>query len=156
MSAMKWLGLVLLAGCAARPQPAEVEVARDVSRPVYSIAAFDPARLQGAWVQVAGFGYACNSGSLEVAYAIAYDLCGVSGRVSGVASPGLPGRFETADGALWVLWADADDRTLVIGGPDGRIGAILNRGPEISADRMKAARDILAFNGYDVARLVRY
>jgi len=44
----------------------------------------------------------------------------------------------------------------VMGGPDGRIGAVLNRGAEIPSDRMTAARDILTFNGYDVTRLVAY
>lgn len=156
MSAMKRLVWVLaLAACAARP--VAVEPVRDVSRQVYSIAGFDPARLAGDWVQVAGFAAACSGGALRVAAVVSYDLCLPSGRASGRAlASAVPGRFETADGALWVLWADADDRTLVLGGPDGRIGAVLNRGAEIPSDRMTAARDILTFNGYDVTRLVAY
>ncbi len=156
MPAMKRLFLVLaLAACA--PKPAPVAYVRDLSRPVYSIAAFDPARLSGDWVQVAGFGKACSGGQLQVARAISYDLCLPAGRASGTAeATGVPGRFDTGHGALWVLWADADNRTLVIGAPDGRIGAVLNRGAGISADRMKAARDILGFNGYDTQQLVSY
>lgn len=156
MPAMKRLGLVLALGaCAAAPE--KVDVARDTSRPVYSIAGFDPARISGDWVQVAGFEKSCDGGRLSVEAAVAYQLCATGGRVADVAKPtGVPGRFATPDGDLWVLWADADNRTLVIGGPDGRMGAVLNRGPDISADRLQAARDILAFNGYDVSRLVRY
>ena len=146
--------LVLLAACTARPEP--VSVTRDLSRPVYSIAGFDAARLSGDWVQVAGFG-ACAGGSLQVGAGVAYDLCLASGQARGEAqATGVPGRFQTKDGGLWVLWADADNRTLVIGGPDGRIGAVLNRGADISPDRLTAARDILSFNGYDVARLRAY
>jgi apolipoprotein D and lipocalin family protein len=54
-----------------------------------------------------------------------------------------------------VLWADADYRTLVIGTPDGSFGFILNRGG-FPADRLKAAREILAWNGYDLTQLVVY
>lgn len=157
MPAMKRaLLLLLLAACAA-PRPVAAPGVRDLSRPVYSIAGFDAARLAGDWHQVAGFSATCHGGTLEVTGTLAYDLCLPSGRSAAEAAPtGTPGRFQSGDGALWVLWADADDRTLVIGGPDGRIGAILNRSGDISADRMKAARDILSFNGYDTSRLVTY
>ena len=156
MSAMKWVwALALLAGCAA--PVAEETYIRAVEKPVYSIAGFDPARLSGDWVQVAGFGRACQGGRLQMAAALSYDLCLPSGRAAGVArASGVPGRFEAPEGALWVLWADADDRTLVIGGPDGRMAAVLNRAGGISSDRMQAARDILGFNGYDVSHLVVY
>ena len=53
----------------------------------------------------------------------------------------------------WVLWADTDVRTLVVGTPSGAFGFILDRGA-LPADRAVAARQILAFNGYDTARLV--
>ena len=47
----------------------------------------------------------------------------------------LKGRFalDGLDEPLWVLWADADMRTLVIGTPSGRLGFIL-----ISQSRMRA------------------
>ena len=70
-----------------------------------------------------------------------------------------PGRLKIRlDGVpfaadYWVLWVDTDYRTAVVGTPAGRSGWILNREPTIPADRLKAARDILAFNGYDLTQL---
>lgn len=152
---LAWL-LVLLA-CAPRPEVPAASGPRDLSSQVYSIAGFDPARLAGDWVQVAGFGAGCSGGRLSMEAGLDYDLCLASGRASGRAeATQVPGRFDSKDGALWVLWADADNRTLVIGGPDGRMGAVLNRAGGISADRLQAARDILAFNGYDLSRLRAY
>ena len=54
----------------------------------------------------------------------------------------------------WVLWADGDYRTLVIGTPSGQFGFVLNRDSTVPADRMDAVRDILTFNGYRVAEMV--
>lgn len=68
-----------------------------------------------------------------------------------------PGRFDLQGiGPLWVLWADADNRTVVLGTPSGAYGFILNRDPSLPSDRLNAARDILAFNGYDVGKLDVY
>jgi len=52
-----------------------------------------------------------------------------------------------------VLWVDEGYRTAVVGAPNGRSGWILNRDPQIPADRLAAAREILDFNGYDLSRL---
>ncbi|MEZ5912411.1 MAG: hypothetical protein R3D84_09475 [Paracoccaceae bacterium] len=70
-----------------------------------------------------------------------------------------PGRFRPALGGVagqswWVLWLDSGARTLVVGTPSGDFGAILDReGAAIPPDRMQAAREVLAFNGYDLTRL---
>jgi apolipoprotein D and lipocalin family protein len=53
----------------------------------------------------------------------------------------------------WVLWVDADYRTLVVGTPSGSFGIILNRTADLPPDRLAAARDVLAWNGYDLTRL---
>ena len=76
-----------------------------------------------------------------------------------VAGPGrLKVSFPTVPfaGAVdyWVLWVDEGYRTAVVGAPNGRSGWILNRDPVIPADRLQAARDVLAFNGYDLSRLL--
>lgn len=55
---------------------------------------------------------------------------------------------------LWVVWVDEGFRTAAIGTPDGSYGWILDRAPNGGADRIKAAREILTFNGYDAAQLV--
>jgi apolipoprotein D and lipocalin family protein len=57
------------------------------------------------------------------------------------------------DAPWWIIWADTNLRTLAIGTPDGRFGFILNKGPDLPADRMNAAREIFDFNGYNLSRL---
>ena len=61
----------------------------------------------------------------------------------------------TREGAdpIWVIWVDEDHRTAVLGTPSGRFGMIVNRTKTLRADRLKAAREILAFNGYDISKL---
>lgn len=148
---------LLLAACAPKPVP--VPVYRDIARPVYSIAAFDPARISGHWVQVAGFGGACQGGAMEIGSVTKYNLCLPTGMAQGAGAmtASVPGRFDLQGlGDFWVLWADADNRTLVVGARSGRYGFILNREPGLPADRLTAARDILKFNGYDVEKLVVY
>lgn len=54
---------------------------------------------------------------------------------------------------LWVIWVDDGFRTAAIGTPDGTYGWIVDRRPEGGADRLKAAAEILDFNGYDIARM---
>ena len=149
--------LLLLAACAAKPPP-EVSF-RDTTTQVYSIAGLDPSRITGHWVQVAGFGPACKGGTIEIGAVTQYALCLPNGvqTGAGVMTSTLPGRFDLPGvGPFWVLWADADDRTLVIGAPSGRYGLVLNRAAAIPADRLTAARDILRFNGYDVTKLSVY
>ncbi len=70
--------------------------------------------------------------------------------------PAGPGRFVIGDQLWWVLWADADYRTLAIGTPSGQFGLILNRDGALPPDRLRAAREIFDFNGYDIARLRSY
>lgn len=149
--------LTVLAACA--PKPVQDVSFRDTSRQVYSIAGLDPARINGHWVQVAGFGAACSGGSMEIGATTQYALCLADGVKAGTGAmtSTLPGRFDLPGvGPFWVLWADGDDRTLVIGAPSGRYGFVLNREAAIPVDRMKAARDILQFNGYDVGKLNVY
>ncbi len=64
-----------------------------------------------------------------------------------------PGRLEGI-APEWVLWMDADARTMVLARPDGSGARILDRGAP-SPDRMRAAETVLDFNGFDPARLVR-
>ncbi|UYV36270.1 lipocalin family protein [Rhodobacteraceae bacterium D3-12] len=72
-----------------------------------------------------------------------------------------PGRFEETGGqafggaALWVLWMDADDRTVAIGTPNGRFGWIMDRKATGGQDRIKAASDIMEWMGYDLSKAQR-
>jgi len=77
-----------------------------------------------------------------------------------VLTPAGPGRWRPVDpdGAgfdaeLWVMWMDFDDRTVAIGTPDGRFGFIMDKSASGGSDRIAAARDIMDWFGYDIARL---
>ncbi|MEP2642718.1 lipocalin family protein [Roseobacter sp.] len=54
---------------------------------------------------------------------------------------------------LWVMWMDEDAQTAVVGTPSGELGWIINRSAALRSDRFVAAREIMAFNGYDVQNL---
>ncbi len=169
MSRLSLILLALLAACTARSPQAPA--LRDLARPVYSTASFDLSRLAGDWVQVAEVtshpgcapGRMTVSGAApaparSVAWSVAWSLCLDGRRQSGqgaLHSTG-PGRFALPGLSqdIWVLWADADDRTLVLGTPSGQFGIVLDRGA-IPADRAKAAADILVWNGY-AAGLLRF
>lgn len=159
------MAFLLLAACVAAPTTVMVGRYRPAEAAIYSSAVLEPARLAGRWQQVAGFGATgCPPGVVEISRAdnglqISYRLCQAGGLAQGqgVMQPDGPGRFGVPGqpGPWWVLWADGDYRTLVIGTPNGRLGFILNRGA-ISADRLVAAREILDWNGYDLRQLRVY
>ncbi|WP_050528137.1 lipocalin/fatty acid-binding family protein [Pseudorhodobacter aquimaris] len=152
--------LMLLAGCVG----ATVTGFRDPGKQIYSNAVLDDARLIGDWAQVAEFatpGAApCQLGHASIeqtaqGVSVKARLClnGVQAVFSGPMGATGPGRFTPPQGEpWWVLWADVGYRTLAIGTPSGQFGFILNRGP-LAPDRMRAATEVLAWNGYDIARL---
>ncbi|MEJ6399467.1 lipocalin family protein [Yoonia sp. 208BN28-4] len=152
-----------------------LEVYRDTSQPISSAALFDPARYTGVWHEVARYPVPFERGCVGVTaeyQLIATDHISVqnicrdetgevlsvidgSAEIVGpgqlkVSFPSVP--FGAAD--YWVLWVDEGYRTAVVGAPNGRSGWILNRDPIIPADRLEAARQVLAFNGYDLSRLL--
>lgn len=61
---------------------------------------------------------------------------------------------EAGARVYWILWADADRRTMAIGTPDGSFGFILDRAPTGGEDRIAAARDIMEWMGYRVDEMV--
>ncbi|MCG3268994.1 lipocalin family protein [Yoonia sp. I 8.24] len=161
--------LFALAGCAAPT------VYRDATAPISSTALFEPARYAGRWHEVARFPVSFQKdcagatadygvqpdGSLSVLN-ICRNADGTERtRITGSTEVVGPGRFIVRfDGVpfvaadYWVLWVDEGYRTAVVGSPNGTSGWILNRDPEIPADRLRAARDILEFNGYDISQLM--
>lgn len=155
--------LALLAGCGGGP----VAPLRDPGVPLTSLALFDPARMAGEWHLAAAFAGDVGCGPVSERWAprgdgslaVTGSACRDGRRVAldTVAMPSGPGRFTRrgAQGAesLWILWADADNRIAVVGTPDGSFGRVLTREPVPRGDLMQAARDVLDFNGYDLARL---
>ncbi len=168
MTAGLWLmPLALLAACAPAPQVGY----RASGTAIYSNAVFQPDRLSGRWVQVADFAphgaAGCAAGGLVVVpgggrLGLEADLCigGLRRGFRGEASVTGPGRITLAgadpDGLgaeWWVLWVDDGYRTLVIGTPSGQFGFVLNRDSVMPPDRQAAAREVLAWNGYDLSRM---
>lgn len=159
--------LALLAACA---QTTRIDGFR-TQGPIYSNAVLDLRQLQGTWTQAAAFSATadrCRPGGAEIAatpagLTIRARLClnGTDLAYSGPLAITGPGRLRPMGAAprpldrdWWLLWADADLRTLVLGTPDGSFGFLLNRGGPLTSDRLIAARDILSWNGYDTTRLV--
>ncbi len=162
--------LVLAAGCARAPVPQAGF--RAEGTPIYSNAVFRPDRIAGGWMQVADSAPAgagpCDARGLKVTpgvpgqLTVDADLCvgGVRRSFAGPAVVSGPGRIRLAAAApaeigaeWWVLWVDADYRTLVVGTPSGAFGMILNRTGDLPPDRLAAAREVLAWNGYDLGRM---
>lgn len=145
---------------------------RDTSVPMRTVAAFEVGRYAGTWYEVARYPAPFQSGCLRSS--ATYSLLGggeIGVRnacrtengwrvINGTARVVGPGRLSVRlDGVpvaadYRVLWVDEGYRTAVVGTPSGRSGWILNRSPEIPADRLAAAREVLAFNGYDLAGLM--
>lgn len=133
-----------------------------------SIALFDPARLAGAWQVVASGVPGCAGARQDWAPdgPGAYRLSGVDcagarpATLAARLSVTGPGARMAASGQafggvpVWLLWADQDYRVAVLGSPGGDFGMILAR-PEHGArgDLIAAAREVLAFNGYDLAKI---
>ncbi|MFE3837114.1 lipocalin family protein [Pseudogemmobacter sonorensis] len=158
-----WLALGLLAACAAAPG-ASVAVFRPEAAPIWSAAAFLPARIEGDWRQAAAYASGerpgCAPGAVEFRQGaeglfLRARLCldgrevSLSGPV-GIVGPGrlsVPGMED-----WWVIWVDESYRTLAIATPSGRFGFVLDRG-SLPPDRRAAAAEIFAFNGYSKARL---
>lgn len=163
-----------LGGCTTALVAPLLPAYRDRDVPIASKADLDPVRYAGRWYEVARFpvpfqrgcagaiaDYGTPSDGRLTIRNTCLDGTGTAIRtIEGDARITGPGRLAvTFDGVpftapYWVLWVDEGYRTAVVGQPDGRAGWILNRDPDIPADRLAAAREVLAFNGYDVGQLV--
>ena len=153
-----YLAILLLLGACARPGPDPAASFRAAATPISSMVFFEQSRLEGGWVEAAGYPLrrGCAPGAVTFSgggTSLDGPACylPLAGRQA-LAAAG-PGRLSAAGVAYWVLWVDADYRTAVLGTPAGSFAAVLNRGGPIPPDRLEAARRVLAFNGYDLARL---
>lgn len=165
---MRGLALVLLlAGCGREAPEQPAPSFRDAGAPIGSAVGVTPEGLAGEWVVSAAF-----PGRLGLTYAVpgalllvettpggtgqwTFDPVGEAWVVIGARST-APGRYALGWPGLsevWILWADADLRTAVVGTPDGTFGWIMDRPGEASPDRTNAAREMLDFNGYVVSAL---
>ena len=134
---------------------------RDASVRITSVALFDPALFKGDWVVVAAYDPAlCGVRAGITPHGFYWFERNCNGEENHSIAPVTgPGRFTPKGGAHkgrehWVMWVDQTYRTAVIGDVDGSFAMVLNRDQHIPPDRMQAAREILDWNGYDLARLI--
>ena len=137
--------MLLLAACAPRSEPEQAPL-RDPNVAVASQADATIARLSGRWLIVSGAGVTPGS-----PVTIAPDRMVLGDRGAPIAQVG-PGRLLYGDTEIWVHWLDADNRTAAMGAVDGGPVWIMDRTGR-PGERLRAARDILDWYGYDLAQL---
>ncbi|WP_417248075.1 lipocalin family protein [Celeribacter sp.] len=134
---------------------------RDASVPMSSLAAFDAKAFAGRWYEVETYlpaGASCVIGAVTFSPQKSGDMtvtegpCADGAPQRGFARRIGPGRFDFQGRELWVLWVDQEYEVAVLATPEGR-AHILSRRLEIRDDKRAAAREILAWNGFDIARL---
>jgi apolipoprotein D and lipocalin family protein len=166
------LGLAALASCDVALGPSY----RDESVQIASSANFDASRYVGRWYEVARYpnpfqsncagaiaeyGPSDTPGTLSVRNTCLDTNGQATTEINGTATDEGLGRLSVrlqgvpVAAPYWVLWIDEGYRTAVVGAPNGRVGWILNRDPDIPADRLAAALEVLDFNGYDLSQLQR-
>jgi apolipoprotein D and lipocalin family protein len=157
------LAVGLLAAC----EPAQNDVVlktvptfRDPTVNIGVTTRFDPARFAGDWTVVARFAETGKTPARDT-IAVTFDRARsqfVLLSKDGAQRFGYEGRavLQPKSGEpLVVMWIDEGFRTAALGTPSGRIGYILDRNKTPSADRFKAAREILTFYGWDISHLQR-
>lgn len=163
-----YLLLALLAACA---EPPETGGYRDQSVPIGVSSRFAPERFEGVW-QVRG-AYPVDADLETVArrsagpdasvWTVRSQVCpaGASCRVettewpATVTQPGVD-RVDTPEAKarqVVVIWVDEGFRTAAVGDPAGSFAWVLDRNTQGGADRIEAARQVLAFNGFDVSAM---
>ncbi|WP_425102143.1 lipocalin [Tropicibacter sp. S64] len=103
-------------------------------------------RLSGDWVVVEGYGIAPGA-----RIRIADGLFVLDGRPMPMVVE-RAGRLMVQGRPVWVHWLDVDNRTAALGDPNGSQVWIMDRTGK-PGERRQAARDILAWYGYDLGRM---
>ncbi len=163
---------IVLTGCLGKTDEVGVEFHRNTKAPISSTTRFDAERFAGLWHIQAEFLHA-----EEEALRGAVEFRAMAGKVAQIALHGptsrgfgvtdiydvaqpMAGRFTLGQKPYqteyWVLWVDDGFRTAAIGTPSGSFGWILDRDRKGGKDRIKAAKEVLEFNGYNMARLHMY
>ena len=176
MTPRKPLGLfamLLLASCLAAPQQDAPSLLRNPTAPLSIISRGGAEAMQGDWhVRNASPAYAnmraltFHTGTTQQ-HRIEFQetRCSESAQCETLtdgwmATPLAQNRWQLSSEAddrrmeMWVIWIDDDFRTAAIGSPDSDMAFILDRKSEGGADRINAASDVLAFNGYNMSAFV--
>ncbi|WP_240705210.1 lipocalin family protein [Pacificoceanicola onchidii] len=136
----------ILAACTDAPLSSDFVPLRNPTAPVASQADVTLARLSGTWTVVEGAGVPPGR---EVT------VTGQSLRFGTAPQPFVAlgsGRFRLGEAEVWVHWLDADNRTAAMGEPGGDFVWIMDRTGK-PGERLKAAREILEWYGYDMRRM---
>ncbi|WP_247744701.1 lipocalin family protein [Sulfitobacter sp. R18_1] len=160
--------LAALAACSGDEAPPSQTGFRDAEALIGATSRYDAARFGGEWQVRAAFPGDADLKAVTFApegpsLIEQRQICDSAGcrntRTLWALSAEGPGRYTMraavggAERPFWVLWVDEGFRTAVIGSPDGGYGWILDRQATGGEDRIAAAQEILAFNGYDLAAL---
>ncbi|WP_372840686.1 lipocalin [Phaeovulum sp.] len=155
------LALALALAACTSPAPPR----RDASLRIASVMAFDAARFAGRWQVATSHTPGCAGREMvwdatASGFALSGTDCTGTAPAPLIAQARLSGpgaRITAAPGfggdPVWVLWVDQDYRLAVLATPSGRWAMIVTRPGLARPDLMAAARDVLAFNGYDLAQL---
>ncbi len=141
-----------LAACAPAPSD-DPQLLRNPTVPIGAISRFEEARFDGRWqVERAGAGEWALAG-FEVAGGRWQELSATGATRDGRVKPLGRGILEityedTTTRDLWVVWIDPDHNTAALGNPDGRFGFVVTRVGKRRADQIRAAEQVLDFNGY--------
>lgn len=156
-----------LGACVAQaPKVTELQGYRDREALIGVTSRFDAAKFGGLWYLREAFDPARPQLSfrlMQSAMRLGAPVCDAAGICSEVSEDLAlrrrgKGRFVVTMPSgeareFWVLWVDEGFRTAALGNPDGTFGWIADRSRTGGADRIRAAREILDFNGYDVSKL---
>ncbi|GGX53293.1 hypothetical protein GCM10007385_21680 [Tateyamaria omphalii] len=129
---------------------------RNPTVPIGAISRFEQARFDGHWqVERAGAGEWALAG-FDIANGRWQERSETGAPRDGRVMPLGRGVLEiTYDDRskrdLWVVWIDPDHNTAALGDPDGRFGFVVTRVGKRWADQIRAAEQVLDFNGYRVA-----
>lgn len=147
-----FLALGLLVGCEKETvQQADVTVGlRNPTVPLGGTSRFEAARFAGKWETVACIGSCAAQVIYQSAGADALTrITATRQQTYRVTAPGILRGTDT----LVVMWVDTGFRTAAVGDAAGTWAAILDRRRPGGADRIKAAREVLDFNGWNVSKL---
>lgn len=139
------IAVLLLAGCATVPDLTKLPL-RNPTAPVASQTDATLARLDGEWRVVQAAGIAPGA---RLRFGV--DQAVLAGQAVSLSDQGR-GRLLLGGNPVWIYWIDADNRTAAMGDPDGQRVWIMDRTGR-PGERLRIAREILQWYGYDLTRL---
>jgi apolipoprotein D and lipocalin family protein len=159
------MGLALF-GC-TKSTPFEPVNRRDPKALISSASLFEPNKFAGSWRVAGSYTPGCLGAEQVWKQASGgWDISGID--CSGPAPAALSGHADLigpggrilpkggyGDEPLWVLWIDQDYRVAVLGAPSGHHAVILTRPGMARGDLVRAAKEVLDFNGFSPNGLAR-